>query len=134
VTGAVAALAVMMLFERKTRRSDAAEGLLASSVEGARPQEKPMRYRTIYGMILRLSVPISLINLAVPMIFFIDNSTVIALLRDDIGYSAAKEALGILTGKAQSLAGIPPILAIALCMSLVPVISSAYAKRDMAEV
>jgi stage V sporulation protein B len=85
-------------------------------------------------MIFRLSIPISLISLAVPLIYFIDSSTVIALLEGSIGHGKAKETLGILAGRAQSIAGIPPILAIALSMSVVPVISSAFARNDFKEV
>lgn len=132
VTGAVAALAVMLYFERRMRRSDTPRRTI-TQVEFRRPQ---LSYRTIYSMILRLSIPISLISLTVPMVYFIDISTVISLLKNKAGYTAegAKEALGILTGKAQSLAGIPPILAIALSTSIIPVISSAFARKKMAEV
>jgi len=128
VAGAVAALAVMVWFEMRTRRADRRAGLDPVSQSGELPG-----YRAIYRQVLRLSVPISLISLAVPLIFVIDSSPVIPLLKDRIGYSAAREALGILTGKAQSLAGIPPIIAIALSTSIVPVISSAYARRDRGE-
>ncbi|HEY0828263.1 MAG TPA: polysaccharide biosynthesis C-terminal domain-containing protein, partial [Bacilli bacterium] len=64
----------------------------------------------------------------------IDSSSVIALLDGDLGQFKAQEILGILQGRAQSLAGIPPILAIALSMSIVPVISSAYAQKNMEKV
>lgn len=131
VTGAAAALAVMMFFEFNKRKRDRREGMYPPPRDDSRDV---MGFAAIYRLMFRLSVPISLISLAVPLLFFIDSSTVIALLKDSIGYNAAKEALGILTGKAQSLAGIPPIIAIALSSSIVPVISSAYARRDMAEV
>ena len=131
VTGAAAALAVMVFYEFKKRRMDRREGIDPARGDG---ETESGGYPAIYRQMLRLSIPISLISLTVPVIFFIDSSTVIALLKDSIGYSAAKEALGILTGKAQSLAGIPPIIAIALSTSIVPVISSAYARRDMREV
>ena len=132
VTGAVAALIVMLVYQRSKNREDIREGLTpqAAGAAGA----SPLGYKQIYRMLLLLSIPISIISLAVPMVYFIDNSTVIGLLEGRIGAAEAKEQLGILTGKAQSLAGIPPILAIALSTSVVPVVSSAYARQDDAEV
>lgn len=130
VTGAIAAFLVMLYFQRKKQRADRLEGLVAHSEAD---DDKRLRYRDIYRLMLKLSIPISIISLTVPMIYFIDNSTVIDLLDDRLGLAQAKEQLGILTGKAQSLAGIPPILAIALSMSVVPVISAAFARKDTAE-
>lgn len=153
VLGSVGAFFVMLYFWRKLKKSDRQETAnakgdgptTAKSNGSAIAHNKVaavdlnignaavLTYKQIYAMIFRLSIPISLISLAVPLIYFIDSSTVIALLEGPIGNEAAKEALGILTGRAQSLAGIPPILAIALSQSVVPVISSAYARRDYAE-
>ncbi len=139
VTGAVAAFLVMLLYTRKLKRMDAKERLLESRT-GRAPQrtfntkKQLLSYREIYGAIFRLSIPISLISIAVPLIYFIDSSTVIAFLQDKLGYADAKIALGILAGKAQSIAGIPPILAIALSMSIVPIVSSAFARKQMQEV
>jgi stage V sporulation protein B len=129
VTGAAAAMLVMLYFQKYKRRTDRMEGLTAP-VSG---DNHTLRYRQIYRNMLRLSLPISIISLTVPVIYFIDNSTVIDLLEENLGALGAKEQLGILTGKAQSLAGIPPILAIALSMSVVPVISAAFAKKDVAD-
>ena len=42
--------------------------------------------------------------------------------------------VGIIGGRAQSLAGIPIILAIALSQSVVPIISAAYSRKDMKQV
>src|SRR5690606_27120110 len=91
-------------------------------------------YGMIYRTLLKLSIPISLASLSVSLIYFIDNSTLIMLLESMIGYDQAKETLGILTGKAQSLAGIPPILASALGLSIIPIISGAFARNDQREV
>lgn len=117
-----------------TAISSAAIVVSDGSTAGSSAHVRPLTLRQIYAMIFRLSIPISLISIAVPFIYVIDSSTVIALLQGQIGYDSAKETLGLLAGRAQSIAGIPPILAIALSMSIVPVISSAYARNDMAEV
>ncbi len=142
VMGGVGALAVMIYFWRRLNKEDERErsarsyaGRVPSAPDAAADEAgPPMTLKRIYTMIFKLSVPISLISLAVPIIYLIDSSTVIALLQDQEGYARAKDTLGYLTGRAQSLAGIPPILAIALSQSIVPIISSAYARRDMAEV
>jgi stage V sporulation protein B len=60
----------------------------------------------------------------------IDTSLAVPLLIDQMGRESATAALGILTTRAQSVAGIPPVLAIALGTSLIPIISAAYARRD----
>jgi stage V sporulation protein B len=135
VTGAAAALAVMLRFQRARMREDRRTGLLPphGQVSAVRKRALPS-YRSCYRLLLKLSIPITIISLTVSMVYFIDISTVIGLLDDRVGYSEAKAQLGILTGKAQSLAGIPPILAIALGTSAVPVISAAFARGERAVV
>ncbi|MEB3100489.1 putative polysaccharide biosynthesis protein [Ferviditalea candida] len=151
VMGSIGAFAVMFLYWRKLRKEDEREGKLAPSAKHADGSAVPaslataepsgpaashqgMGMRQIYWTILKISIPISLISLAVPLINFIDSSTVIPLLKQQLGDEGAKAALGILAGRAQSLAGIPIILAIALSQSVVPVISSAFARGDLREV
>lgn len=50
------------------------------------------------------------------------------------GYRAAMEDMGILNGSAQSLAGLPIILAVALSSSILPIVSAAYSRNDEKEV
>lgn len=120
VVGGIAAFAVMLYYWRMMRIKVTAPANLS--------------YRSIYATIFKFSIPVSLISIAVPLIYLIDSSTVIALLEKQMGYEAAKETLGILTGRAQSIAGIPPILAIAVSQSIIPIISAAYAQRDQQKV
>ena len=68
--------------------------------------------------------------LAVPAVNFIDNSILKPLLSGQLGSDQATYILGILGNRAQMIAGIPPILAIALSQSLVPIISAAFARKD----
>lgn len=133
VMGAAGAFAVMLYFQIKMKRSTEVPSHALKAVNN-NSTAKPLSYRSIYVMIFKLSIPISIISIMVPFIYFIDSSIVIPLLQDQIGKQAAIETLGILTGRAQSLAGIPPIMAIALSMSIVPVVSSAYARKDIEEV
>lgn len=133
VTGSIGAVAVLIWYYVKLKRSDARQGLAGKAIQEA-PSEQPLRYGKIFSMIFKVSIPIVLFSMAVPFIYFIDSSTTIPLLSGSIGAARAKDLLGILTGQAQSLAGIPIILAIALSQSVVPIIASAYARRDMQQV
>ncbi|WP_438446468.1 putative polysaccharide biosynthesis protein [Gorillibacterium sp. sgz5001074] len=130
VMGSVGAVAVLIYYYMRLRRADEREGIAELARKG-QAQAEAIRFRSIYGTIFKVSVPIVLFSMTVPLIYFIDSSTVITLLQGQMGAGEAKELLGILTGRAQSLAGIPIILAIALSQSVVPIVSSAYARKDM---
>lgn len=133
VAGSVGAIAVLLYHYVRLKRDDERTGV-AREAERTRTEASALRYRTIYAMIFKVSIPIVLFSMAVPLIYFIDSSTVIGLLGPEIGAEAAKQQLGILGGRAQSLAGIPVILAIALSQSIVPIVASAYARGDLNEV
>ncbi|MGZ7440883.1 oligosaccharide flippase family protein [Paenibacillus sp. TH7-28] len=124
VLGGVAALLVMLYFSVKMLRQDRGE-----RTADAQPEEK-LPFKRIYAEIFKLSIPIVLTALAVPAVNFIDNSILKPLLSGQIGSGQATYILGILGNRAQMIAGIPPILAIALSQSLVPIISAAYARKD----
>ncbi|NOU92832.1 oligosaccharide flippase family protein [Paenibacillus sp. LMG 31456] len=143
VIGSVAAAAVMLYYALKLRRSDRAEGLLPSAESRADQSSKAsqegvwrssLSFKTIYSQLFKISIPIVIFSLTVTLIYTIDSSIVTLLLRDQVGELQAKEILGILLGRAQSLAGIPIILAVALSQSIVPIISSAYSQKDMKQV
>jgi stage V sporulation protein B len=163
VMGSIAAAAVMLYYALRLRRSDrsarslAAKGaaapeaagvaLGAAAAAGDLPQGAgqpaggaasapagPLRFRAIYAQLFKLSVPIVIFSMTVTLIYTIDSSIVTLLLKDQVGEHTARELLGILTGRAQSLAGIPIILAVALSQSIVPIISGAYSQNDMQQV
>lgn len=129
VMGSVGAMAVLLWYAWRLR------GETAPADGGKQKERGEVRsLGQIYRLIFRYSIPIILGSLAVPIINFIDSTTVIPLLKGMIGHTSAKETLGILTGRAQSVAGIPVILAIAVSQTALPVISSAFARGDRAEV
>ncbi|WP_207952926.1 putative polysaccharide biosynthesis protein [Paenibacillus agricola] len=152
VVGSVAAIAVMIYYALKLRRGDRAEGVAAGSSSGSsstgsasssgaigkqmvdRVDQSSLSFKSIYAQLFKLSIPIVIFSLTVTLVYTIDSSIVTLLLRDQVGEASAQEILGVLVGRAQSLAGIPIILAIALSQSVVPIISSAYSKKDMVEV
>ncbi|NMM51882.1 putative polysaccharide biosynthesis protein [Paenibacillus aquistagni] len=126
VLGSVGAFVVMIYYLRKLRRMDREAG-----VRARREGREHLKTSKIFATIFTMSIPIVLASLAVPVVNFIDSTITVPLLSPDVGEETAKYLYGILGQRAQSIAGIPPILAIALSTSLIPIISSAYAKRDM---
>lgn len=133
VMGSVGAVGVLAWYMIRLRKADEREGI-AQAARQNRAAAESTSYKRIYATIFRVSVPIVLFSMTVPLIYFVDSSTVISLLEGQMGNGSAKELLGILTGRAQSLAGIPIILAIALSQSIVPIVSSAYARKDLEQV
>ncbi|CAG7616546.1 Lipid II flippase MurJ [Paenibacillus solanacearum] len=130
VIGSIAAAAVMLYYAMRLRSSDRRE--LGAQPEAGATAAQPLR--SIYAQLFKLSVPIVIFSMTVTLIYTIDSSIVTLLLKDSMGEEPAREILGILTGRAQSLAGIPIILAVALSQSIVPIISSAYSQKDMQQV
>ncbi|NQX68838.1 polysaccharide biosynthesis protein [Paenibacillus alba] len=141
VMGGIAALAVMLYYALKLKRRDAqtlkmplaAAGQTAAA--GSQAAAQPMaRYSDIYRSLLKLSIPIVIFSVTVTLVYAIDTSIIIPLLEGSIGRSEALGLVGIIGGRAQSLAGIPIILAIALSQSVVPIISAAYSRKDLKQV
>jgi len=137
VAGGVAALGVMIYYLLKLRKEDRREKGKGNRAPVADDTVKlPVLNGT--GMILkhlmRLSVPIVIFSITVTLIYLIDSSSVVPFLKGQFGYEGASELNGILTGRAQALAGLPIILAIALSQSVVPLISSTYSQGNMTEV
>lgn len=131
VFGSIGAFGVMWYYSMKLRKKDLADrmGVANAGAEAVTPK---IPFKRLYGDIFKLSIPIVLTSLAVTAVNVIDGSIVIPLLSGQIGEEAAKQTLGYLTARAQMVAGIPPILAIALSTSLIPVISAAFARKDEA--
>jgi stage V sporulation protein B len=131
VMGSLGALAIMIYYYLKLRRSDASQGLIRNATNA---DAKQSTYQQIYKQIFMISVPIVLYSILVPLIYFIDSTLFNRLLEGQMSLFESKNLLGVLTARAQSFAGIPIILAIALSQSIVPIISSAFARNDMEQV
>lgn len=132
VIGGVGALLVMIYYGRKLRRGDLAERK-AVDIEAVKAASK-IPFRSIYREIFTMSIPIVITAMTVQIIYTFDSSLFVRLTETYYGYHEALLVLRDLSFKAQTVAGIPPILAIALSTSIIPVISSAYSLRNMAEV
>lgn len=124
VLGSVAAFCVMIYFAIKYSNEDTAQ------VRGHNETELKLSLWRIYKDIFRLSIPIVLASMTIQAVYLIDSSLIVPLLAGQIGEGEAIHLIDILGQKAQSIAGIPPVLAIALSTSLIPVISAAYARHD----
>ncbi|MFD2613733.1 putative polysaccharide biosynthesis protein [Paenibacillus gansuensis] len=138
VAGSIGALGVMVYFALRLRKQDRVDGVLEAVANRGGTDisavADKLRFRSIYGEIFKTSIPIVLISFMVPLIYLIDSLITIPLVKHGMGLEAAEAALGDVFQKAQSLAGIPPILAIALSQSIIPAIASAYAAGRSQEV
>ncbi|MFD0590723.1 oligosaccharide flippase family protein [Paenibacillus sp. GCM10027627] len=146
VFGGIAALIVMLRFARRLKRQDATtqrtfngEASAALMVPGRRSaragaSKKDLRFRDIYKEIFKMSLPAVVTSMAINVIYFFDVTFFKRLTVPFYTYAEATSAAADYGIKAISLAGIPPILAIALGSSIVPIISSAYSLKKMNEV
>ncbi|WP_410514112.1 polysaccharide biosynthesis protein [Paenibacillus sp. BR2-3] len=123
VFGSFGAFGVMLYYAVKMRRSEGQQALYATN-------EAKLPLLGIYKDIFTLSIPIVLSSVTVPVVNFIDTTLIVPLLSGQVGLENATDVLGIFGSRAQSVAGIPPVLSIALSTSLIPIISAAYARRD----
>lgn len=128
--GGIGALCVMIWYGRKLGRQDAAE-VRAGRL---RFERSNLSFKSIYKEIFMMSLPIVVTAMTVNLVYMFDTSFLIRLSGDFYTELTAKHALDAYGLRAISIAGIPPILAIALSSSIIPVISTAFAKRDMNEV
>lgn len=133
VLGGVAALAVMVYYVRRMRRRDG-DRVAAGAFLGRLRSVFRRPDTALYRKIFRISLPVTLFSLAVPAMYTADTLLWNPLLIPLMGEREALEWLGILTARAQSVAGLPIILAVALSQSVLPVIASAHARGDRSEV
>ncbi|MBO9608245.1 MAG: polysaccharide biosynthesis protein [Paenibacillaceae bacterium] len=134
VFGGIGALGIMLLYFSKLKRIDRNKRSAAAAGGASAARGGAMTVKQIYTVLLKLAIPMSLFSASVQLVYLVDSMLGVPLLKGQIGSQQAQELLGALLGRAQSLAGIPVIFAVAISQSLVPVISFAYAKRDMDEV
>ncbi|MEW9700679.1 oligosaccharide flippase family protein [Paenibacillus sp. SI8] len=134
VIGGIAALAVMVYYALKLKRRDVSTAQEIAATGTADAKQELASYRSIYRSLLTLSIPIVVFSVTVTLVYLIDTSIIIRLLEGKIGAIEANGLVGIIGGRAQSLAGIPIILAVALSQSVVPIISGAYSRKEMKQV
>ncbi|QHW30748.1 polysaccharide biosynthesis protein [Paenibacillus rhizovicinus] len=133
VFGSVGAFAVMLSYARKLKRQDMKDAA-RSGTRAAQQTRSTLSFKSIYSELFKISVPIVITSMTVQFIYFFDTSFFMKLTHGYYASADADQMLDWLGVKAQALAGIPPILAIALSQSMIPVISSAYKVKNMKEV
>ncbi|CAM4316688.1 stage V sporulation protein B [Paenibacillus endophyticus] len=133
VLGSIGAFSVMMWFARKLKKQDRDEESAIATDKAAKPSSK-LPFRTIYREIFRTSIAAVVTAMTVQFVYFFDQSFFMRLTSVFYNHDTAIKVLAEYTNRAMGIAGIPPILAIALGASIIPVISSAYALKNMEEV
>ncbi|WP_239618698.1 putative polysaccharide biosynthesis protein [Cohnella mopanensis] len=128
VFGSIGAFIVMIYYARKLKASDRSEPQLKkdSSIR--------LSLRSIYRELFRLSIPIVMTAITVQLLYTLDTMMVKSLTRGHFDPDLINQWWSALGMKAQSIAGIPVILAVALSQSIIPIISSAHATGDHAKV
>lgn len=91
---------------------------------------KQERIKTILKSILCVAMPISISSLLSAMNRTIDAFTVVKIISNYIDINQAKTQYGILTGKIDTLIGLPFSFNIAFSIILIPAISGAVMKKD----
>jgi len=143
VFGSISAFAVMLYYARKLKVQDAtfarqfnaeARAALIPNAPHTIEAGPKLKFRTIYREILTMSLPALVTSMTINLLYTFDSTFLIRITESFYSLEVATEVLSDLGTKAQSLAGIPPILAIALGSSIIPIISAAFAKNNLAEV
>lgn len=124
-TGAIASLIVLIIIygRNKNRLTD-----YLQSLNTVKTTESGKR---ILGRLILLAIPITIGQLVMPVMQFIDSAVVPMRLQAggfDIGQSTG--LYGQLTGEATTLINFPTMITVALAASLVPAISEAYAHKN----
>jgi stage V sporulation protein B len=128
VLGSIGAFVVMLYYARKLSQNDSS----VDSETGTRKVRERSRLRlsSIYREMFRLSVPIVLTAVTVQLFYTIDTTILPLLAERRYAPQTIDFWLAVLGNRAQSIAGIPVILAVALSQSIIPIISSANATGD----
>ena len=127
--GAIASLVVLYWYWKKLRPEF--DGLLHNT--GKRTSDVSLS--NIYKEILVYTVPFALVGVINPLFQFIDMITFNrAMLMNGVNGEISNTLLGMLNFSTHKLVMIPVMLATGFSMTLIPVITSYYAKRDFGQV
>lgn len=124
VFGSIGAFLVMLYYARKLSASDRSSRRRPASSGGK------LALGSIYREMFRFSLPIVFTSVTVQLMYTLDSILIKPLLSGHFAPETVYTWGSILIQRAQSIAGIPVILAVALGQSIIPVISSAHATGD----
>jgi len=124
VFGSVGAFAVMLYYSRKLKASDRQE-------PRTRPDpSKALKLGSIYKELFNLSIPVVMTGITVQLLYTMDNFMIKSLTVGHFEQATINHWAAVYGMNAQSIAGIPIILAVALSQSIIPHISAAHALKD----
>lgn len=88
---------------------------------------------TIIKKILAIAIPVTIGASIMPIMNLIDTALVMRRLQDAAGFSAqtAESLYGQLSGMVASIINFPQVISMGIAVSLVPVISAAFKRKDM---
>lgn len=141
--GSIGAFAVMIYYARKLKKQDQrfdqqsnaeARAALLPNQPYSFEHGPKLKFRTIYAEILKMSLPALVTSMTINLVYFFDTTFFARITEQVYTLTQSEEVYAILGNKAIPLAGIPPILAIALGSSIIPIISAAFARADQQEV
>ncbi|MFC5469934.1 oligosaccharide flippase family protein [Cohnella suwonensis] len=128
VFGSIGAFAVMLYYARKLKASDKAEP------QGKRDPSRTVSLKAIYRELFSLSIPIVMTAITVQLLYTLDNMMIKSLTVGHFELEKINHWAAVYGMNAQSIAGIPIILAVALSQSIIPLISSSHAVGDDVQV
>ena len=119
----IALLYMILLYFRRRSRFDAISQLA--------PEQNASTKR-IAEQLMVIAIPITIGSCIVPLSQFIDSAMLVnRCVASGLTHDAAVETYGVFSGMVIRLINIPTALSLAVSMSLVPAISSAWAVQDM---
>lgn len=125
VSEGLALLFMFIVYSRRRR---------AIADEAAQDRHEPVSARPLVRQIIRIAVPITIGSMLVPLSGFIDSAMIRQrLYAAGFGAEEARVLYGALSGVAVSLVNVPTVLATAVCISLVPLISAARVGKRLDE-
>ncbi|WP_256759794.1 polysaccharide biosynthesis protein [Cohnella sp. WQ 127256] len=124
VFGSIGAFAVMLYYARKLKSSDRIEPQVQMD------NSRKLRLRSIYKELFSLSIPIVMTAITVQLLYTMDNFMIKSLTVGHYDLATINHWAAVYGMNAQSIAGIPVILAVALSQSIIPIVSSAHATGD----
>ena len=124
VFGSLGAFAVMLYYSRKLKANDKLEP------QTMRDSSKPLKLRGIYKELFNLSIPVVMTGITVQLLYTLDNFMIKSLTVGHFEQATINHWAAVYGMNAQSIAGIPIILAVALSQSIIPHISAAHALKD----
>jgi len=126
VFGSIGAFIVMLYYARKLKASDQED----ESSQARKDPSQKLGLRSIYREMFQLSIPIVMTAVTVQLLYTMDTMMIKKLTKGYFDLDVINHWAAVFGMNAQSIAGIPVILAVALSQSIIPIISSAHATGD----